>query len=102
MSNKKKKCGPPDHFTGTKYDFLAGHSDAFQLALDSKKITEFYDLITLRFIQQFGDNMETIWKNTDKDLPEINQQETLTVEEAAKKSENIKRIRKGSIIQHSR
>ena len=41
MSNKKKKCGPPDHITGTKYDFLAGYSDAFQLALDSKKMTEF-------------------------------------------------------------
>ena len=102
MSNKKKKCGPPDHFTGTKYDFLAGHSDAFQLVLDSKKMTEFYNLITLKFIQKFGDNMETIQKNTDKDLPEIEQQEALTVEEAAKILENFKKIRKVSIIQHSR
>ena len=63
MGDKKKKHGPPDHFTGIKNDFLAGNSDAFQLAWDSKKITEFYDLITLRFIQNFGENMETIWNN---------------------------------------
>ena len=102
MSNRKKKYGPPDHFTGTKYNFLAGHSDAFQLALDSKKMTEFYDLIMLKFIQKFGNNMETIWKNTDEDLPEIEWQEALAVEEAAKKSENFKKIRKVSIIWHSR
>lgn len=102
MSTKKKKCGPPDHITGTKYDFLAGYSDAFQLALDSKKMTKFYGLITLKFIQKFGNNMETIWKNTDEDLPEIEQQEALTVEEAAKKSENFNKIRKVSIIWHSR
>ena len=46
--------------------------------------------------------METIQKNTDEDLPEIEQQEALTVEEAAKKSENFKKIRKVSIIWHSR
>ena len=57
-------------------------------------MTEFYNLIMLKFIQKFGDNMETIWKNTDKDLPEIKRQEALTIEEAAKKLENFKKIKR--------
>ena len=64
----KKKCGSPEHFTGVKYEFLSSHRCNFHVALDTKKQTEFYDLITIKFIWIFGDDLVTIKKNPMEDL----------------------------------
>ena len=48
------KKGPRDHFTGQKREFLISKATVFQLALDSKGISIFYDDITNAFIEQFG------------------------------------------------
>ena len=105
MADKKRKCGPLDHFTGVKFKFLNSHSNAFQLVIDTKNISEFYDLITVQFIKKFGDNMETIRENPENDAPapeDVEGTASLTPEGAAKKSENYKRLRKVSDIQQFR
>lgn len=112
----KKKRGPPDHFTGVKYKFLAGHATAYQLAVDTRKQTEFYDLITMTFINKFGDNISTIRENPNNDAPAPdepaanNVSETaptpknaeevvaLTAEEAGVKAKNYKTLRKVSEV----
>jgi hypothetical protein len=50
--NRKK--GPRDHFTGQKREFLVSKAAVFQLALDSKGISIFYNDIANAFIEQFG------------------------------------------------
>ena len=105
MADKKRKCGPLDHFTGVKFEFLNGHSDAFQLTIDTKKISEFYELVTVQFIKKFGDNMETIRENPENDAPapeDLEGTTSLTTEAAAKKLENYKRLIKVSDIQQLR
>ena len=68
-----------------------------------KKMTKFYDLVTLRFIQNFGDDLKDIRINPAEDLPDpedFKEGEAHTAEEAATKTENFKIIRKVCIIPH--
>ena len=44
MGKEKKKSGLPDHFSGFKYNFLAGYSGQSQVVVDTKKMTNFMTL----------------------------------------------------------
>ena len=69
-----------------------------------KTVGEFYDLIMLRFICKFGNNLSMIKVNPAKDPPDpedFEENETLTAEEAATKRENFKIIRKVRIFSYS-
>ena len=69
--------------------------------MDMKKTTKFYDLVILRFIPEFGDDLKDIRVNPAEDLPDpedCKEGETHTTEEAATKTENFKIIRKVHII----
>lgn len=77
MGKKKNKVpgvinkkGAPDHFTGFKLAFLASRSASYQLALDSKTMTAFYDKVALDSIAKYGED-QPFNKEPDEDPPEL-------------------------------
>ena len=72
--SKKKQAGPgvkrgaPNHFQGFKRQFLDSHTVFYQQALDSNKVSEFYNKITRDFIAKYGD-AEPFAREPEEDPP---------------------------------
>jgi hypothetical protein len=52
--NKNTKRGPPSHFTGFKKAFLISREAAYQLSMDTKTTTAFYNKVTRDFVAKYG------------------------------------------------
>jgi hypothetical protein len=95
------KRGPPEHFTGLKLEFLTSRALQFQLALDTKKQTEFYNKVTLDYIAKYEDDLTTLTINPPEDPPDPDDfigdeidNENLSAEDTTKKTEAFNKIRK--------